>query len=127
MTQLESLFNFDAHNLFNDIFLGDLKAYPHYNIKYTESENKLVIELALSGFKKEELSVTLDGGYLAVSGTKEDTDSYLHKGISTKSFTKKFLVKDAKIEYARFENGVLTIKIFYETPEEKKLKLIEIL
>jgi molecular chaperone IbpA len=102
--------------------------YPPYNIRGIE-KCWSVIEIALAGFKKEELSVELEGDVLVVRGiSSEETnknEKYWHRGIAQRSFTKKFsLDKNMKIRDVGFIDGLLTIYLKYEIPEEQKTKKI---
>lgn len=104
------------------------KSYPPYNI-IRVSENETVLEIAVAGFKENELDVSVDGGLLKVSGKKgnEDVANYLYKGIGTRSFEKSFtLSKDAKVTEAEYADGILAVHVQYEMPEEKKPKSIPI-
>jgi molecular chaperone IbpA len=103
-------------------------SYPPYNIIRLD-DTKTVLELAVAGFKEEEISVTVENGYLKVSGkkTKNNDTHYLYKGISTRAFEKVFaLSNDTKVDGANYADGILSIHISYEIPEEKKPKQIAI-
>ena len=88
--------------------------YPPYNIKQVK-DNKYVIELAVAGFAKSDIEVTLDGNKLVVSGSaKEDTleegETFFHKGIAARNFTRTFKLADKiEIEDAELVNGMLKI------------------
>lgn len=102
---------------FNPPSLSDRKAtlfdtaYPKYNL--IKNDNGYVIELALAGFSKEELSVTTSNGVLTVSGKKEEKASnFLHQGISSKSFTRVFdLNSNLEIGDVDFVDGILSIQV----------------
>ena len=97
-------------------------AYPPYNIKKI-SDDKFTIEMALSGFKKSELNVTLDKNILHISGyNDQDTDvKYLHKGISNKNFNRKFTLDEyIEVEDVKFENGLLSVELVKKIPEDEK-------
>jgi molecular chaperone IbpA len=103
-------------------------SYPPYNI-IKVSENETVLEVAVAGFKEDEVNVVVEDGYLRISGKKENTDvaTYLYKGIGTRAFEKAFaLSKDAKVDHAEYDDGILSIFVKYEVPEEKKPKQIPI-
>lgn len=94
----------------------------HSNIEYS-------IELALAGYDRSDLEVELKEGILVVRGTKhpEDNKEYLHKGISTKNFTKTFrLSEHVVVDGADFVNGLLVINLKVVVPEEKRPRLIPI-
>jgi molecular chaperone IbpA len=102
--------------------------YPPYNIiKISEAET--VLEVAVAGFKENEVNVVVEDGYLRISGKKENNDiaNYLYKGIGTRSFEKSFaLSKDSKVDRAEYTDGILSVFVKYEVPEEKKPKQIPI-
>lgn len=103
-------------------------SYPPYNI-IRLSDTKTVLELAVAGFKEEDLTVTVDDGHLRVAGKKDDVDDtkYLYKGIGTRAFERVFtLAKDTKVDGAEYADGILSVFFSYEVPEEKKPKKIEI-
>ena len=83
--------------------------YPPYNlVQVSNVESRL--ELALAGFKKEEVNVYTEYGKLFVEGKKEDKEtqsSYVHKGLSQRSFTRTWtLSDDTEIGSVNFENGL---------------------
>lgn len=102
-------------------------SYPPYNVKKIDDDN-FVIELALAGWTKEELTITEENGVITISGDKlESEDNYLHKGIATRKFTRAFsLAEYIKISNASMENGILSLELFREIPEEKKPRIVEI-
>lgn len=104
-----------------------LPGYPPYNI-LKETDNQYSIEVALAGFKKEDVSITLQEGVLTIVGeSKTESSEYLHKGIADRSFTRKFtLANDVEVRSADLENGLLQIKLERVIPEEKKLRQIPI-
>jgi len=110
-----------------------LPGYPPYNIKKVD-DNKYVIELAVAGFAKTDLEVTLDGGKLTVVGkTKEANDLdnaqtyYFYKGIAERAFTRSFTLADSvEIKNAEMINGILKIWLENLIPEHKKPKKIDI-
>jgi molecular chaperone IbpA len=104
-------------------------SYPPYNIVKV-NDNKYLIEMAVAGFGKQNLEITLDGNKLIVSGkaetTTEDTSGeYLFKGIAARPFQREFLVRDnVQIENAELINGML--KIWLEAMMPFGAKKIEI-
>ena len=88
--------------------------YPPYNIKQVK-ENKYVIELAVAGFAKTDIEVTLDGNKLVVSGSAKDEpleegETFFHKGIAARNFTRTFKLADKiEIKEAEMVNGMLKI------------------
>ena len=105
--------------------------YPPHNIVKT-GEHRAEIEMAVAGFRPDDVSVTVEGGRLTVTAeseatTIEDGREYVHRGISTRAFTKAFhLPEHWEVEEARFENGLLIVSLLHHLPEEKKAKRIEI-
>ena len=88
--------------------------YPPYNlIQVSNVESRL--EIALAGFKKEEVNVYTEYGKLFVEGqkeSKEDTTSYVHRGMAQRSFTRAWtLSDDTEIRSVAFEDGLLSIQL----------------
>ena len=107
-------------------FKGD--NYPPYNIIKGDEET-YTIELAVSGFSENELSVEVKENTLTVTGTKTDIADveYLHKGIGGRNFERKFtLAADLVVTGAEIVNGILTISMELVVPEHKKPRTIEI-
>lgn len=104
-------------------------SYPPYNIEKV-SEDAYRIELAVAGFSEDELSLESKGGELTVVGkkeTREDEVNYLHRGIATRDFFRKFQLADhVKVVGANLDNGMLSIELVREVPEEMKPRSIEI-
>ena len=99
--------------------------YPPYNlIQVSNVESRL--ELALAGFKKEEVNVYTEYGKLFVEGqkeSKEDTTSYVHRGMAQRSFTRAWtLSDDTEIRSVTFEDGLLSITLGRIVPEYHKRK-----
>lgn len=104
--------------------------YPPHNIIQI-SENETVLELAVAGFKKDEISISEDNGVITIKGeTKEEAESsafYQYRGIAKRSFTKTFKVFDKyKAAGASLEDGMLRVRVVRIEPEETKIKLIPI-
>ena len=111
---------FDAVNRLHTIEGGQSNSFPPYNIKKLDDEN-YEITLALAGFKKSELSVVVEDGNLVVKGEQEKSeDEFLHKGIAERNFTRTWALADeVKVSGSKLEDGVLTISLVHEIPEEK--------
>ena len=118
---------FDAVNRLHSIEGGQSNSFPPYNIKKLDDEN-YEITLALAGFKKSELSVVVEDDNLVVKGEQEKSeDEFLHKGIAERNFTRTWALADeVKVSGSKLEDGVLTISLVHEIPEEKKPTSIEI-
>ncbi|WP_172299464.1 Hsp20 family protein [Pseudoruegeria sp. HB172150] len=103
--------------------------YPPYNIEKTD-ESAYRISLAVAGFTDEELSVEVRENALIVSARKaEDTTdrTYLHRGIATRAFERKFQLADhIRVTGAVHENGMLHIDLVREVPEALKPRQIAI-
>lgn len=103
--------------------------YPPYNVKKT-GDNKYVIEIAVAGFSKSEIEVTVDGDTLTVKGSSKgdsDADAYLFKGIGLRDFTRTFALNDqVEIKGATMLNGLLRIALERIIPEHNKPKKVDI-
>ena len=102
--------------------------YPFYNIAQVD-ENNWIIELALAGYDKTNISVEEKDGYLIISGKQPETSSknYVHRGIALRSFKKSFkLAEWMVVRGASMSNGMLNVNIELVVPEEKKPKKFEI-
>lgn len=103
-------------------------SYPPYNIVKV-NEDKYVMEFAVAGFKKDDISVTTEKNILTLKAEKHETDEkhYLHKGIAARKFSRAFTLPEYfEVESAGFEDGVLYIDLIRNIPEEKKPKQITI-
>ena len=104
--------------------------YPPYNIRQVK-DNKYVIEMAVAGFAKSDIEVTLEGDKLVIKGTSKDNEtegSYIFKGIADRAFTRQFTLADTVVvKNAEMANGLLKIFLERFIPEEKKAKKIDIL
>lgn len=104
--------------------------YPPYNI-VKETDDKFRIEVATAGFNQGEVKIELDNRVLTISGSKEDqtdySEEYLFHGISSRDFQREFtLAEHVKITDATNANGILTIYLEREVPEEMKPRAIPI-
>jgi len=116
----------DMFNRFN--YLSTVNSgFPHYNIK-KESEGKYTIELALAGYKKDEVEVKVEDGVLSIEGSsKEEKADFVHQGIAKRSFRRQFQLADyVECNGGKLEDGMLKIKLEYNPPEAKKPKQIKI-
>lgn len=107
---------------------GTQDNYPPYNI--VKHDNLYRIEISVSGFSEEDLSVIHENYVLTVSGSKitqEPEQEYLHKGIASRDFVKKFtLSKDLVVVDATITDGLLVVTLELVVPEEKKPRVIDI-
>lgn len=103
--------------------------YPPYNIEAT-GENRYGITLAVAGFEENELDIQVERGVLTVRGKKTDEGKerkYLHQGIATRAFERKFSLADhVEVTGAQLNNGLLTISLVREIPEAMKPRSIAI-
>jgi molecular chaperone IbpA len=106
-------------------------AYPPYNIEKV-GENAYRIVMAVAGFSSDDLNISAQENTLTISGRveaeSEDTDvHYLHKGIASRAFERKFSLTDhVKVSDAELRDGLLSISLVREVPEEKKPQTIAI-
>ena len=102
--------------------------YPPYNL-VKESSVDFRLEIALAGYKKEDIEVTTEWNKLFVDVKKvSDTDDeYLHQGLAKRAFTRTWtLSDDVEICDTAFVDGLLTIKIKRVIPEHQKRKVYEL-
>ena len=104
--------------------------YPPHNILRL-AENEYAIQLAVTGFEKSEISVTVENTVLIIIGESNTTDypsdQYLHRGLATRNFAKEFpLAEHIEVSGAEIKNGMLTVKLSRNIPESAKPKIIDI-
>jgi len=103
--------------------------YPPYNIERTD-ENAYRIEIAVAGFKPEELTLEVNEGVLTVQGRKaanDETRQFLHRGLAERNFERRFQLADhVLVVDAQLVDGVLAIALKRELPEQLKPRRIEI-
>lgn len=103
--------------------------YPPYNIEVVE-ENNYAVTVAVAGFKQEELDIQVENGVLTVRGKKQndpESKNYLHQGIATRTFERKFNLADhVEVTNADLQDGLLTLNLVREIPEAMKPKSISI-
>ena len=125
----------DIFNHFESIFDGNLPTvtYPPYNIVKVGS-NQYNIEVALAGFNKKDINVTMENGILTIESVKDkqeqevkDNEGVLFRGISKRYFKRDFTVADdVEVNGAELKDGLLTISLEKIVPESKKAKTINI-
>jgi molecular chaperone IbpA len=143
MTNLKYIDPFShINNIFNDpFFLGfndqfmrwesnkkTASSFPPYNVKKVDEDNYM-IELAVAGYDREELEIKVEKDTLTIKSDKESDDKsdFLHRGIAGRNFTQHFTLGEYMIvKSASLENGMLTVKIERELPEEAKPRQIKI-
>lgn len=102
--------------------------WPPYDIAKV-GEDDYRITMAVAGFSRDELTITHQPNMLVVSGsqTGEDNGEYLYRGIADRAFERRFELADhVKVAGASLENGLLTVDLKREIPEEMKPRRIAI-
>jgi molecular chaperone IbpA len=104
--------------------------YPPHNIIRT-GDHDYKIQLAVTGFTKSEVTVTIENNVLIVKGESTTSDwapeAYLHRGLATRDFCKEFpLAEHIEVTGAQIENGLLTVSLIRNIPESAKPKVIDI-
>ncbi|RWM74511.1 Hsp20 family protein [Mesorhizobium sp.] len=102
--------------------------WPPYDIAKV-GEDDYRITMAVAGFSRDELTITHQPNMLVVSGsqTGEDNGEYLYRGIADRAFERRFELADhVKVAGAGLENGLLTVDLKREIPEEMKPRRIAI-
>ncbi len=104
--------------------------YPPYDIERTD-QNDYRITMALAGFGEKEIEVTQQDNVLTVKGRRpekaDDNVRFLHRGIASRAFERRFtLAEYINVKSASVENGLLSIELQRELPEEKKPRTIAI-
>jgi len=109
--------------------MSEKKLYPPHNV-IKHGEDTYSIELALAGYSRDELSLEVKPGILIVSARPSNEDAqveYLHKGISSKAFTRTFrLSEHVVVDGADFVDGLLVVDLKVVVPEEKRPRTIPI-
>ena len=128
---LRSSVGFDVFdNIFDSVFnLNESNtSYPPYNI--LKSDNNYTISLAIAGFSKDEIDISIQENELVIKGVAKDQDDkieFLHRGIAGRNFERKFRLADTiKVSDANYEDGLLNIYLEREIPEHQKPRKIEI-
>lgn len=105
------------------------QGYPPYNIERTDDQTYR-IDIAVAGFKPEELSIEVRENLLTVSGRKTANDEqrrYLHRGLAERDFERKFQLADHVIvKDARLADGLLSVDLVREVPEALKPRQVPI-
>ena len=103
--------------------------YPPYNIEKS-GDNAYKIVMAVAGFAEAELNVTQKENELLVTGQAQngqDEKQYLYRGIAGRNFDRRSQLADhVKVVGAKLANGLLTIELQREIPEEKKPRAIPV-
>ena len=107
--------------------------YPPHNILKT-GENQYEIQIAVTGFEKDEIAVTVESNVLTVKGEGSESVRheqpeivYLHRGLATRDFVREFpLAEHIEVAGAEIRNGMLIVKLIRNIPESAKPKIIDI-
>ncbi len=126
------LLGFDEiERLLDRVSKGSGDGYPPYNIERLsngEDRDILRITLAVAGFTRDQLDVSVEDSQLTIRGKQEDEDErvYLHRGIAARQFTRTFVLADGiEVCSADLNNGLLSIDLVRPEPE-RQLKKVEI-
>ena len=115
----------------NSSFGATQENYPPFDL-IKVGDNDYRIELAVAGFKPEELDITSQQNQLIVTGRKSDEEGqagsdYIYRGIATRSFERRFALADhIQVRGADMKDGLLSIELVREIPEAMKPKKIGI-
>ena len=103
--------------------------YPPHNVIKT-GDRTYTVELAVAGFKREDLSIELKDHVLTLKGDRAQRrpeDQYVHRGLSTRKFVKSYRLSEyTEVVGADLTDGILTVDLEVIVPEEQKPKLITI-
>tara|TARA_R100001230_G_C5590931_1_gene107197 strand:- start:13 stop:348 length:336 start_codon:yes stop_codon:yes gene_type:complete len=101
--------------------------FPHMDV-VKKDKDEYHLKFAVAGYKKENISVELDGQFLTLQGTwADDAVDYLVEGIAKRKFHRTIpLQEHIKVKQVHMEDGMLCIHLVKEIPEEKKPKSFEI-
>ena len=112
----------------NNVYKTNNQSYPPYDLLKLD-EDTYVLSLAVAGFSKEDIDVSVDNGSLVIKGEIVEVTNaeVVHKGIASRKFTRTFALGEyMEVVGAELKDGMLTIKIDRIVPEEKKPKSIKI-
>ena len=103
--------------------------WPPYNVEKV-ADDHYRITMAVAGFDSDEIEITQTENTLLISGQKQpeqENGQFLHRGIATRAFKQTFNLADyVKVTNAKLENGLLTVDLVREVPEEMKPRRIQI-
>ena len=101
-------------------------SYPPYNIEQT-SPNSIRITVAVAGFNKQDLDISLEGNQLQIRGSRDENDSdriFIHRGIATRQFQRNFILADGiEVEEASMDNGLLFVDLSQPINNEESKKI----
>ena len=113
----------DYFESFNHI---EAQNYPPFNIVHVNNHESR-LEVALAGFKRDEVNVYTEYGKLHIEGTKpeseEDTQTFIHRGLAKRSFERAWTIaEDTHVTDVSFEDGLLIVKLGKVVPEHHARK-----
>lgn len=123
---------FDQHfTTLNKVTSTQAPTFPKYDVyKKSEDSDEYSVDFALAGYTAEDLGIKSEGQQLLVEGKIANTDDgriYQHKGIAKRSFRQVIYLEDnVYVKDARFESGILSIRLKRVIPEEHKSREIKI-
>ena len=101
-------------------------SYPPYNIEQT-SPNSIRITVAVAGFNKQDLDISVEGNQLQIRGSRDENDSdriFIHRGIATRQFQRNFILADGiEVEEASMDNGLLFVDLSQPINNEESKKI----
>jgi len=101
-------------------------SYPPYNIEQI-SQNSLRITVAVAGFKKNELDVSLEGNQLQIRGNKKDDERekiFIHRGIATRQFQRNFVLAEGiEVNEASMDDGLLFVDLTQPINNDQSVKI----
>ena len=108
---------------------GAANGYPPYNIERTD-ENAYRVDIAVAGFRPDELEIEVKENLLKVTGRKAANDEprrYLHRGLAERNFERRFQLADyVVVTGAALADGLLSITLERQLPEQLKPRRVEI-
>ena len=117
---------FNDMQKFHDEATKNIPNYPPFNIKKT-AENTYVIEMAVAGFGKSDVTIETEGGKLVVKGNAENDDkdvNTLYQGLALRPFTRMFTLNDSvEVQNAEMINGLLRITLERLIPESQRKQI----
>ena len=120
----DRLFDMIEHNAAT----GSQENYPPFDLVKLD-DNEYRIDLAVAGFRRDEIDITAQQNVLIVAGQKGDGDNqdFIHRGIATRSFERRFALADhILVRTADLKDGLLSVTLVREIPEAMKPRRIDI-
>ena len=102
--------------------------YPPFDLEQ-DGEDRYRITVAVAGFREDEVEITAKQNQLVITGRKSDRDerNFIYRGIATRSFERNFVLGDyVQVRSAEMKDGLLSIELEREIPDEVKPRKIEI-